>query len=118
MSLFVAVRLRHSARPPCGVIRVVSLAVLFAWAAPASAQVASPRPLGADLPVFRPGTAAEPRPIANPTGQVTLRDALAVALLQSPELAAYAWEIRARESRTLQAGRAPNPVFSTVVEDL
>lgn len=97
---------------------LVFAAVLSAWPGPATAQVVSPRPLGADLPVFRPGAAPEPRPFGNPTGRLTLRDALAVALLQSPELAAYAWEIRARESRILQAGRPPNPVLSAVIEDL
>jgi len=113
----VSVVLRRSARRSSGVACLVLTSVLAASRAPVSAQAVTPRPLGADLPVFRPPADAA-RQITNPAGQLTLRDALAVALLQSPELAAYAWEIRARESRTLQAARPPNPVFSAVVEDL
>ncbi|MBA3948799.1 MAG: TolC family protein, partial [Acidobacteria bacterium] len=56
--------------------------------------------------------------IENPTGQVTLREALALALMHSPDLAAFAWEVRAREARVLQAGLLPNPVFSVQAEDL
>ena len=96
---------------------------LYGGAGPAMAQTVRPRPLGADLPVFRPvdpgeQRVVEPRSLLNPTAQVTLREVLAVALLQNPELAAYAWEVRAREARVLQAGRPPNPVISGVVEDL
>jgi len=73
------------------------------------------------LPVFRPGgdsPEASAPTRENPSGQVTLRDSLALALLQSPELAAFAWELRAREARILQAARPPNPVISALVEDL
>lgn len=96
--------------------------LLFGAARPARAQTVPPRPLGADLPVFRPPApateASEPRTAVNPAGPITLRDALALALLQSPELAAYAWEVRARESRILQAGRFPNPALTIDAEDL
>ena len=89
---------------------------------PAYAQAGPARPLGAGLPVFRPGAAApdsaEPRKVVNPTGPLTLREALALALMQSPELAAYAWDVRVQESRILQAGRLPNPVLSAALEDL
>lgn len=80
-----------------------------------------PRPLGRDLPVYQPpqGAVADaaPRTIHNPSGELTLRDALAATLLQSPELAAYAWELRAREARTLQVARRPNPELSVLSED-
>lgn len=99
-----------------------TVALLSLWGSPAYAQAVPARPLGAGLPVFRPGVAptgsTEPRTVANPTGPLTLRDALALALMQSPELAAYAWEVRAQESRILQAGRLPNPVISAALEDL
>ena len=95
------------------------------------AGVAAPR-TGARRPrAVRAAASAWRGPAALPSGsgpgaarvrqsdwQLTLRGALAVALLQNPELAAYAWEIRARESRILQASRPPNPVVSTVIEDL
>ena len=91
--------------------------LLSAWVSAAQAPAVPARPLGGGLPVFRPAAAAtgalvEPRAVVSPTGQITLRDALALALLQSPELATYAWEVRAREARILQAGRLPNPVLS------
>ena len=85
-------------------------------------QAVEPRPLGSDLPVYRPSDdesgSANARSAENPTGRISLRDALALTLMQSPELATFAWELRAREARILQAGRLPNPVFSTLVEDL
>jgi len=81
---------------------------------------ASPRPLGRDLPVYQPGESGEPQAPAfeNPVGAIALRDAVALALLHSPDLAAFAWETRAREARVLQAGKLPNPIVSVVLEDL
>jgi cobalt-zinc-cadmium efflux system outer membrane protein len=49
---------------------------------------------------------------------LTLRDALALSLNQSPELASFSWEIRARESRALQAGLRPNPTFAADLENI
>ena len=81
-----------------------------------------PRPLGRDVPVYIPSPADRGRPagpvFAAPTDSVSLRDAVALALLHSPELAAFAWETRAREARILQAGRPPNPVVGVVAEDI
>jgi cobalt-zinc-cadmium efflux system outer membrane protein len=54
---------------------------------------------------------------AFPTGVVSLREALAAALLGNPDLAAFSWEVRAREARTVQAGRLPNPELATEYED-
>lgn len=81
---------------------------------------APPRPLGSGLKVYQPstqGAGAKPPNIDNPTGRVSLGDALALALLQSPDLGAFSWEIRAREARILQVGRRPNPVLSTLAEE-
>lgn len=80
------------------------------------------RPLGRDLPVYRPpndpSVPSGPRMADDPTGQLRLRDVLALALMQSPELGAFAWELRAREARILQAGQRPNPVVTALVQDL
>ena len=80
------------------------------------------RPLGRDVPVYIPSPADRGRPggpaFAVPTDSVSLRDAVALALLHSPELATFAWETRAREARILQAGRPPNPVIGVVAEDI
>ncbi len=61
----------------------------------------------------------------HPTGSVvseagndlTLRDAVNLALLQNPELTAFAREIRALEGVTLQAGLLKNPELSLNVEN-
>lgn len=82
----------------------------------------SPRPLGRELPVYQPAPGERGRPegpaFESPIGDLALRDALGLALLHSPELAAFAWETRAREARALQAGRLPNPVLEVLAEDL
>lgn len=49
---------------------------------------------------------------------LTLQRAWAAALLQSPELAGSAWEVRAAEARRLQAGLLPNPELDAEVEDV
>ena len=79
------------------------------------------RALGRDLPVYQPSPTQTGRPevaFEHPTGAVSLRDAIALALLRSPDLAAFAWETRAREARLLQAGGMPNPVVAVLAEDL
>ncbi|MGA2401318.1 MAG: TolC family protein, partial [Syntrophobacteraceae bacterium] len=55
--------------------------------------------------------------IPDPTGVITLRDALSLALMKNPELAATSLEIRASEARALQAGVVPNPVLGATVEE-
>jgi outer membrane protein, heavy metal efflux system len=79
------------------------------------------RPLGRDLPVYEPASGASERrdvPLQNPTGPVSLRDAVSLALMQNPSLAGFAWETRALEARILQAGRPPNPTASFLLEDV
>ncbi len=80
------------------------------------------RPLGRDIPVYQPSLGErgpqEGPTFENPSGDLSLRDAIALALLHSPDLAAFAWETRAREARALQAGRLPNPVLEVLAEDL
>ncbi len=86
------------------------------------AETVSARPLGRDVPVYVPSPTDSGRsngPVfANATDSVTLRDAVALALLHNPELATFAWETRAREARVLQANRLPNPVFGLDLEDI
>ncbi len=85
--------------------------------------------LAADAPTAETRPAAQAEPVAEavaeapaaipqpPTGVLGLRDALAAALLGNPDLATFSWEMRAREARTLQAGRLPNPEMATEFED-
>jgi cobalt-zinc-cadmium efflux system outer membrane protein len=56
--------------------------------------------------------------VRNPAGVITLGDAVSLALLQSPDLAAFDWGRRAAEARQVQAGRRPNPVASMTLEDV
>lgn len=80
-----------------------------------------PRPLGSRLPAVRPPRlpdAVAPEPGAGePTGRLSLRDALAAALLGSPDLAASGYEVRAREAEALQAGLHPNPELELELEN-
>jgi len=52
-----------------------------------------------------------------PEGDLTLRDAINLALLQNPELAAFGKEMRALEGATLQAGLLKNPELVANVEN-
>lgn len=95
--------------------------LLLSGAGPLFAQEMVPSgPLGREFARFvpDPGNATAGVPARNPTEALTLRDALALALMQNPSLAAYAWETRAREARVLQAGRRPNPSVSGLIEDI
>ena len=81
-----------------------------------------PRPLGRELPAVRApaGPAAYDAPpvvITEPAGALELRQALALALLQSPELSAFSYEMRAAEARIVAAAAIPNPTLETEVED-
>ena len=49
--------------------------------------------------------------------QMTLRQALAAALVRNPRLRSLAWEPRIAEARRLQAGLSPNPSIGIEVED-
>jgi outer membrane protein, heavy metal efflux system len=57
-------------------------------------------------------------PMKEPTGVLTLRDALALALTENPELAPFAWQDRANEARILQAGLRHNPELGLQIEDI
>ena len=83
------------------------------------------RPLGAQHPTYRP-RASEPSmsttapadvAATEPTGDLSLRDALRLALLRSPELASFAWSVREAEAEQLQASLLPNPELEGEVEN-
>ncbi len=79
-----------------------------------------PRPLGEAIPAYRPSVEASiaQSPFVDASDStITLRDALALSLLHNPELRAFAWEVRAREARVLQAGLPPNPEVGGEVEN-
>jgi cobalt-zinc-cadmium efflux system outer membrane protein len=53
----------------------------------------------------------------DPTGTITLRNAVALALINSPKLKAFSLDIRAAEARKLQAGLLPNPEIDLEIEE-
>lgn len=55
--------------------------------------------------------------LTEPTGALTLREALSLALMRNPDLRAFSWEVRAREAEALQAGLLPNPEIGSLLED-
>ncbi len=105
---------------PIGSGLVLALSAGLTAHAQASPAFPAPSPLGRSLPTFtapRNPAAASPE-APEPEGVLRLSDALAAALLGSPDLAAQSFEIRAGEAQKLQAGQRPNPTLSTQVEDL
>jgi outer membrane protein, heavy metal efflux system len=55
--------------------------------------------------------------IAEPTGVITLRDVLALAVSRNPELGVFPYELRAADARALQAGLRPNPELAIEIEE-
>lgn len=53
-----------------------------------------------------------------PTGTITLRDAVALALEHNPELKAFYWDIRAADASRLQASLRPNPSLDVAIEEV
>ena len=77
------------------------------------------RPIAADFEAYQ-APAGSPRAAAavdEPAGPITLRRALALSLMRSPELAGASWDVRAAEARRLQASLPPNPELSADVEN-
>jgi cobalt-zinc-cadmium efflux system outer membrane protein len=94
----------------------IGLAALFGCAVHASEPWPDRRPLAQDVSAFRapakplPDDDVEPVEIApEQAAPLSLKEALALALMRNPELSAFSWEERASEARELQAGKIPNP---------
>lgn len=81
-----------------------------------------PSPLGKEFITYKPSI--EPSvPVSTslqlkePTGVITLRQALTLALMKNPGLASFSWEVRAKEARRLQASLVPNPELEVEMEE-
>jgi len=89
-----------------------------------SNEVALPqhRSLGQEFSTFQPRRqpmeATKPAGISEPTGVITLRKALVLALMHNPELKAFSWDVRVSEARKLQASLWPNPELEVEVEEV
>ena len=118
----------------CRAVWVALAASLMACdPSPFTANWPAMRPLGRDFETYRPPTeppplssepeaSADTTPLADqieePTGLLTLRQALALALMRNADLASFALEVRAAEARTLQASLLPNPQLDLEVENV
>jgi len=92
----------------------VVLAALAAYSGCRAADGSSGPPAGAPSA----GQAAvNQADAAEPTGAVTLGDALALALARNPGLGVFPYELRAADARVLQAGLLPNPELEVEVEE-
>jgi len=80
-----------------------------------------PRSLGQEFNTYhsRPNDQSytNPEEVDKPSGVITLRQAISLALIRNPELRSYSWEVRAREAQALQAGLPPNPEIGLEIED-
>lgn len=89
---------------------------------PRSVQWPQSRAWGEDLPTYRPPEApaagAHALAAPEPEGPLTLREALAAAMLGNPSLSTFAWDVRVREAQALQASLLPNPTVEFEVEQI
>ncbi len=109
-------------------IRILLLVMLFAAGVSGcmeqSGDVTLPQQasLGRDFSTFQPPAKPVGHPdvpeISEPTGPITLRQALALALLHNPELKVFSWDVRVSEARQLQASLWPNPKLGVEVEEV
>lgn len=80
------------------------------------------RPLGKDLATLRPPVAlqaaTQPAVAVEPIGALSLRQALTLAMLHSPDLASASWEVRMAEARAIQASLPPNPEIGFDLESV
>lgn len=89
----------------------------------AGRMLPEPLPLGSEFKAYH----APPKLTAGaeggadmeePAGTLTLRQALSLSLMKNPLLAAFSWEMRAREAARLQASFLPNPDLDVEMENL
>ncbi len=77
-----------------------------------------PGPLARDIPTFQTSeSSAAAYEKVEPTGNLTLLQALSLSLLHNPQLEASAWQLNASEAGILQNMLRPNPVLGLKVEN-
>lgn len=106
---------------PCGALLVAAFAGCVAYDALSGwpeTHASSGEGLDPRAPMKPESRSYEAPLVEEPTGSISLREALVLALAKNPDLAAFSWEVRAREARMLQAGLLPNPDLSVLAEDV
>ncbi len=104
------------------ILGIFSLVIIISFSsfAEEGAEI-KPRALGKDYKSYHSENGDErftiPQDLDEPTGVITLSQAIALSLIRNPQLRAFSWEVRAREAQTLQAGLPPNPEISFELED-
>jgi len=95
------------------VIKLITFSLIFS-AVPASFVEAARNPT---IEISK--TSAKQITLRSPesTEPITLREAVALALVKNPELQAFDQEIRAREANIVQAGLLPNPTLDATNEN-
>ena len=89
---------------------------LWIDARPYHAQLAASRPPANVLDRGEP--MREPHQAINPTGEISLSEAVALTLQQNPELAAAGWGVTAAEADAMQLGRPKNPSVSFSADNI
>jgi len=111
----------------CWVLTVMALSASLAGCSrhPLDEWWPEPNGLTHDLPMYAPLVGSPPKKaqafigaFKEPTGLLSLRDALSLSLIQSPDLASFTWEVRAAEARALQASLPPNPEAGVELENI
>jgi cobalt-zinc-cadmium efflux system outer membrane protein len=93
-------------------------------ASPLDERWHQPRPLGRDMPAYRapqtptPNDAPATAPAELKDKPLALNRAVAAALMHNPELAGFAWDVRAAEARAMQAKLWPNPSLEVETEGI
>ena len=79
------------------------------------------RPWGASLPTYQASgddKNADEFPALTQTAELTLSQALTLALARNPEMAAFSWEIKAHQGVVQQAKLLPNPEIELGIENI
>lgn len=101
MRLFLARQCMACLRP-YALVALVSCCSSVLWAA----EIAAPEPV------------SNSSSVAEPTGELTLSQAIAVALARNPDITASGFELKAADAWILQARLRPNPEVSVQLDNL